>query len=186
MSKLGIWVAALVMVAILLTGAFCFVVNWTQRDYEFKQSVRSHMENAYYSADPNTMEVELVAAKDGMRSLGLEEYMYSEWLPWEKTPDKRMDWQYRHMDSVLVRVEEFRRWESTQTTIESSQQFQDVYTQKLDNVRHFIKDDGGWSDDVAEGAFALNNYFFTTVMPIFLLIGFCSLMVVIWILISID
>ena len=40
---------------------------------------------------------------------------------------------------------------------------QDVYAQKLDNVRSFILNDG-WSDDIAERAYAYNFYFLSTVL----------------------
>ena len=56
---------------------------------------------------------------------------------------------------------------------------QDVNTQKLDNVRKFIKDEG-WSDDIAQGAYLVNfyswiiylGYFFTFLLILSLLILF--------------
>jgi len=168
-KHVGIFFAVLIIAAAVVTG-LCFWINWTQRDYEFRNAVHSHMENAYYSADPDTMRAELIAAKNGMIELGLTNDTYGAWLPWDKTPDKRMDWQYRHIDSILVRIDEFEQWETTQAGKDTSQQMQDVYTQKLDNVRSFITQ-GGWSDDVAESAYAYNFYFWTTVLSLFNFIG---------------
>jgi len=131
--------------------------------FQYQAAVHSHMQNAYYSADPDTMLVEINAAKDGMKSLGLSTDMYGAWLPWRKTPDNRMDWQYTHLASVVTRIGEFKAWENSQTNV-GSQQMQDVYTAKLNNVRDFIAKDGGWSDDIAEQAFFVNYHFFEMVI----------------------
>ena len=185
MSKLVGFGLLVVGIIFLVLSCACMVTNFTTRDYIYRTEVRSHMENAYYSADPDTMQSEIVLARAGMENLGLTKDKYGAWLPWTLTPDNRMDWQYKHIDSILLRIDEFKSWESSQKTtgggqISTSQQMQDVYTQKLDNVRQFIKNDG-WSDDVAERAFAYNNYFFTTVcalialligLPLFAISGF--------------
>jgi hypothetical protein len=160
---------------LLVIASFCMIVNLTSRDYIYRTEVGSHIENAYYSADPNTMRTELMDAKQGMQNLGLTDNMYGAWLPWDLTPDRQMKWQYKHIDSILTRIDEFESWEASQKTItggqlSSSQQMQDVYTQKLDNVRKFIKDDD-WSDWIAHDAFAYNKYFFTSVVGVFFLIG---------------
>jgi hypothetical protein len=68
-----------------------------------------------------------------------------------------MDWQYKHMQSIQNRINEWQEWEESQTN-SGSQQMQDVNTQKLDNVRTFIKS-VGWSDDVAQGAYVVNMHF---------------------------
>ena len=176
-TRFGVYVFILLLIFLAFVFGWCVIVNMTQRDYEFRNAVHSHMENAYYSADPRTMETELIAAKEGMKSLGLTNDMYAAWLPWDKTPDRRMDWQYKHMDSILERVQEFKQWESQQIGSDTSQQMQDVYSQKLDNVRHFIYEEG-WSDDVAEGAYAYNFYFLTTLGSFFaLIVGFIILLI---------
>jgi hypothetical protein len=142
---------------IFLLGTLAYegvVVN-----YEYNSAVHSHMENAYYSSDPVTMKTELQLAVQGMRDLGLNEKMYGVWMPWNKVPSAQMKWQYTHMDSVLTRVDEWQKWELSQNNT-GSQQMQDVNTQKLNNVRFFIKDDGGWSDDIASAAYVINYYFY--------------------------
>jgi len=161
-SKIIVFLIFAWIVLFIFFGA-CFAVNVTSRDYIFRKEVRSHIENAYYSADPSTMRSELIAAKQGMQNLGLTEDLYGAWLPWDRTPDKQMKWQYKHIDSILVRIDEFESWESSQRLNETpSQQMQDVYTQKLDNIRKFIKEDD-WSDWIAHDAFAYRDYFLTTV-----------------------
>ena len=161
------WAIALIL-ALSFVGCFAYLV--VTENYEYNSAVRSHMENAYYSADPDTMRSELVLAIEGMRSLGLTDEMYSKWLPWEKVPQNQMAWQYKHMDSILTRVDEFKAWELSQAGSSSSQQMQDVYTQKLDNVRSFILN-GGWSDDVAQGAYSVNYYLFPNLLGAFSRIG---------------
>ncbi len=121
--------------------------------YDFNNAVHAHMENAYWAADPETMRSELLLAQDGMRGLGLTDAMYSKFWPWEKTPDNQMKWQYDHTGSVIIRCDEFIDWIAAQNGSQS-QQLQDVYGQKLDNIRAFLYD-GGWSDDIAKDAYYL-------------------------------
>lgn len=147
-----------------------FWIGTTVVDYNYRNAVHSHMENAYYSSDPVTMKQELQLAVQGMRDLGLDEKMYGVWLPWNKVPNNQMKWQYTHMSSVLTRVDEWQKWELAQNNT-GSQQMQDVNTQKLNNVRFFIKDDGGWSDDIAESAYYINYYFYVIIMQIVMFIS---------------
>jgi hypothetical protein len=158
----AIGVAILVMA--LLASCVVIGANIMWLNFEYNSKIHAHFENAYYSADPTTMEKELLLAKQGMLDSGLTPDMYDAFWPWQKTPDRKMEWQYAHIDSVLSRVGEFKRWEESQTSLTSSQQMKDVYTEKLDNVRHFIKDDGGWSDWIAHGAFTLNLFFWLVVL----------------------
>jgi hypothetical protein len=126
--------------------------------YQYNNAVHSHIENAYNSADPVTMRTEIQAAEQGMKDLGLTPDMYDGVFSWEHTSDRQMKWQYAHIDSIYTRLDEFQAWEKTQGG-SSSQQMQDVYTQKLNNVRGFLKDNGGWTDWIAEGTFMVHNGF---------------------------
>jgi len=138
-------------------------------DYRYNNAVHSHIENAYYAADPYTMKAELQACIDGMHELGLTEDMYSHYWWWEQTYDRSMIWQYDHLDSVLVRCDEFISWAENGTT----QQLQDVYSAKLDAVVAFLKTDG-WSDWIAKDAYGLKeNFFFKMVAPI--IVGFMAI-----------
>jgi hypothetical protein len=165
MSNKNVFLILAVIFTILCAG--CFLGAWwtdmTTVSYNYRNAVHSHMENAYYSSDPTTMKTELYLAIQGMHDLNLNDNMYGVWLPWNKVPNNQMKWQYTHMNSVLTRVDEWQKWEISQSNT-GSQQMQDVNTQKLDNVRHFIKDDGGWSDDIAEGAYTINYYFYLIMM----------------------
>jgi hypothetical protein len=141
----------------IISGIYIGVVP----NANFNKAVHGHFSNAYYASDPLTMRNELVYAKTGMQeTLGLRPDMYSTIFPWAQTPDNRMDWQYRHIDSILIRIDEFQTWEKSNA---GSQQMQDVYTAKLDNIRKFIKEDG-WSDDIAYAAYMYNNYLFVSLI----------------------
>ena len=175
-SGFGIVIA----VILVIVGVFCLGASWwtgmTTVSFNYNNAVHSHMENAYYSSDPITMKTELNLAVKGMHDLGLNDNMYGVIFPWNKIPNNQMKWQYTHMDSVLTRVDEWQKWELAQSST-GSQQMQDVNTQKLDNVRHFIKDDGGWSDDIATNAYEINYYFFNLILGWFgfgvILLGIC-------------
>jgi len=153
------------IVGLVILTAISFITDWTGPSYKFNKAVHSHMDNAYYSADPHTMKTEIELAVDGMQSLGLTPDMNGKFFTWEQTSDWSMAWQYTHIESVQIRLNEFIDWWNAQdTTSTGSQQFQDVFTQKLNNVRSFIKTDGGWSDMIAEQAFYLHSYIYYPVI----------------------
>ena len=151
-----------IVASFLLLAVACVLVSTVGYDitlgYQYNNEVHSHMENAFNAADPVTMRAEIISAEEGMRNLGLKPEMYDGLFPWEHTSDRQMKWQYTHLDSILTRLDEFQRWEDSQGTTTSSQQMQDVYTSKLNNIRNFITQDGG-SDWIAEGTFLVYNGF---------------------------
>jgi hypothetical protein len=158
MPKIGIMIVGTILlcIGVVVLGGSIWT-NITTVDYQFNDAVHSHVENAYYSSDPETMRSELSFAVEGMHKLGLEDSMYNAVFPWNRIPSNKMEWQYKHMASIFTRIDEWEKWESAQNAT-GSQQMQDVNTQKLDNVRNFILKDG-WSDDVASGAYTVNFYF---------------------------
>ena len=134
--------------------------------YTFQYKVHGHMENAYYADTPDLMIAELEKAKQGMKDLGLEEDMYGAFWPWGKTPDMRMDYQYKHIDAIIDRAWAVQEWinitygENATTT----EYLGDVYEQKMKNVRKFIQDEG-WSDDIAHEAYFVNYHIFYYFLP---------------------
>lgn len=155
-DKIGKLAGIAFVIMIVFTAGF-FIGDMVGPAYEFQDKVHSHIENAYYAADPYTMRSELLAARQGMDDLGLTADMSAKFFYWQQTPDWSMEWQYQHIDSVLTRCEEFIAWSENNTG--EGQQYQDVYSQKLDNVRAFLKSDG-WSDEIAKGAFYMNIHVF--------------------------
>ena len=159
-------IVALITFSALLLGAF-----YTGPAYIYQKNVHSYMEQAYYSADPVLMQENINKAKQGMENLGLTSEMYSSFWYWELTPDKQMLWEYQHLNSIDVRCNEFIAWIHAQNDT-GSQQMQDVYSQKLNNIREFVRNDGGWSDDIAQSAYITNFQVFYAVgfIPVFVIL----------------
>lgn len=135
----------------------------------FNRAVHGHMVNAYYSNTPETMIANLQKAKDGMVHLGLTPEMYSTNYPWHKTHDNRMDWEYNHLDQIIARAKDVQVWRDN-ASHQAGTQANDIYEQKMDNLRAFIKEDG-WSDDIAHDAWSANFhsvYWWWTSWPIVL------------------
>ena len=175
-SKILVTIFVLLVIVSLMSIIFTHIYGFTTIDYQFRDAVHSHIENAYFSSDPITMKNELNTAVEGMKHLELTDNMYGAFFPWNKVPNNQMKWQYQHIASIQTRVDEWEKWENSNA---GSQQMQDVNTQKLDNVRKFIKDEG-WSDDIAHDAYLVNfyswiiylGYFFTFLLILSLLILF--------------
>lgn len=148
-------IGTIFLILAIALGVYALIYPFSAEGFKYNSEVHAHMENAYYAADPNTMLSEITLARDGMDKVGLKEDMYNGIFPWDKRPDRSMKWQYKHIDSIVTRINEFKTWEKSQIGDGTTQQMKDVYTEKLDNVRNFIKDDG-WSDDVAEATYKSN------------------------------
>lgn len=135
--------------------------------YTFQYEVHGHMENAYYADTPDLMIEELEMAKQGMEDLGLTQDMYGAYWPWGKTPDMRMDYQYKHIDAILERAQAIWDWYNTTylgENITTTEHLGDVYEEKMANVRMFIQDEG-WSDDIAHEAYFVNYHLFYYFLP---------------------
>jgi hypothetical protein len=158
MKKGHIWILLglliLVLPAVLISG-FQSVGPYYKWNYE----VHSHMSNAYYANSPELMILQLTLCEEGMRNLGLSPDMYGAWLPWEKTPDVRMDFQYSHIDAILNRTKSVIEWRNQTYTKNGSapETLGDVYNEKMDNLRGFLVEDG-WSDWISYRAYFVNEY----------------------------
>lgn len=164
MERKEMWIpfwkrVAIVMVVLITILSVVYVVDMIGPAYEFRKNVHGHMENAYYANSPELMMNELDKAVEGMCALNLENDMYGAFWPWEKTPDRRMDYQYKHLDSVYNRIAAVIDWrDKTYGNVsEPTEQLGDVYEQKMDNLRGFLKEEG-WSDWIAQDAYYVNNY----------------------------
>lgn len=132
--------------------------------YEWNYEVHSHILNAYYANSPELMILELSACVQGMRTLGLTPEMYGAWLPWEKTPDIRMDYQYNHLNAIINRTKAVIEWRNLTYTTNGSapETLGDVYNEKMDNLRGFLVEDG-WSDWISYQAFFVNEYLWVVI-----------------------
>lgn len=124
---------------------------------EYQREVHGYMVNAYYSNTPELMVENLQQARDGMVALGLRAELYGGLYPWEKTPDNRMSFTYDLIDSIIRRAEAVADDRERQIKAGTSDEFKDVFEEKMDNLRNFIKEEG-WADDIAEDAYRAHNY----------------------------
>lgn len=61
------------------------------------------------------------------------------------------------MDSVIARAEAVRQDRERQVQQGGSDELGDVYEQKMDNLRTFIKEEG-WLDDIGRGAYTIQAH----------------------------
>jgi hypothetical protein len=174
---------AIAIFATVVLGIFISSVsvgNMVGPRYQYQKAVHSHMENAYGASTPELMESQLDLAMQGMRQLGLTEDLYGKLMPWQQTPDWRMDYCYLHIQAIIDRCHEVIDWRNHQDL--SSGQVTDIYNQKMNNLRGFIIE-GGWSDWIAQNAFYVNYHPFyyvwfgvigaiATIFVVFAWIGF--------------
>lgn len=147
------------LIAIILTfgiigGLIGFWIYSYYINYGYERQVGAYIENAYEVNTPERMIVEINKAKEGMIKLGLTNDMYGAWI-FEK-PDNKMSWQYDFLDSVIERVEAVKDWRDK---IENSQEVEtlgDVYEQKMDNLREFLKENGR-ADWIANDVWLVNK-----------------------------
>ncbi len=154
--------------AVMMIGYTIYVDGIVQNP-AYVGAVGSHIENAYSSADPATMKLELLKAKQGMVDLKLTPDMYGRYWSWEKVPSTQMAWQYEHIDSTIVRIDEWQTWLNDQSSGNRTQQFNDVNSQKLKNLRDYIygTNDGNYRtervDVIAQDTYVTNYHTFVYV-----------------------
>ena len=148
----ALWVVAAAGISIGM--AFPANFSW---EPTFNREVHSHVENAYYANTPELMVDELELAIAGMHDLGLDEGDFCDMRPWKQVASCNMKWQYEHLESVIRRAEAVARDRDRQERQGTSDQYGDVYEEKMDNLRAFLKEDG-WSDDLARNAFYVEHH----------------------------
>jgi len=159
--KKASWKPVIMIAIILVTiAAVTSMYDMVGPAYEFRNEVHGHMENAYYADQPELMKQELELAIDGMHGLDLEKDMYGAFWPWEKTPDRKMDYQYKHLSGILERVDAVIVWRDAnygENATGGTEALGDVYEAKMDNLREFLQEEG-WSDWIAQDTFYVNNH----------------------------
>jgi hypothetical protein len=155
------WTGIILVTTILIVlNMTVWYVDASGASFEFQNKVHSHMENAYYANSPELMKTQLQECVQGMRELKLTPDMYGAFMPWDRIPSKQMQYQYQHIDSIIQRVDYVIEWRDSMynnTTGIQPEQLGDVYNQKMDNLRSFIKAEG-WSDWIAHDAYYTNHY----------------------------
>lgn len=153
-------VLAVLAIVLLLIGVGAVIYDMTGPSYTWTNEVHGHMENAYYADDPELMKTELEYAIEGMYYLDLTDEMYGAYFPWEKTVDRRMSYQYDHLEGIVRRIDAVIEWRDTNYGPNASgtpESLGDVYEEKMDNLREFLQEDG-WSDWIGEDTFYVNHH----------------------------
>ncbi len=150
-----------ILIAIILTigifgGLIGFWIYSYYVNYEYERQVGAYIENAYEVNTPERMISEIMKAKEGMIKLGLTDEMYGAWI--FKKPDNKMSWQYDFLDSIIERAVAVKDWRDKMEKSQEIETLGDVYEQKMDNLREFIKE-GGRSDWIANDAWLLDKHF---------------------------
>lgn len=174
--KLGILFLVLLFVAPIGIGIY----DMTGPAFTYSREIHSHMENAYYADEPKLMKSELLMAIEGMERLNLKEDMYSAFWYWEHTPDRKMDYQYKHLEGIVERIDAVITWYEKnygENATGGTESLGDVFEQKMDNLRAFLKEEG-WSDWIAQGTFYVNHHLFLYLWNGLILWIFIALMAV--------
>ena len=155
----GILVAIPILWALgaLVTSIAMAFPNGFQWKPEYNREAHSHIENAYDANTPELMVKELESAKAGMHRLGLEAGDYCDMRPWKQVSSCDMKWQYEHIDSVIRRAQAVAADRDRQQSSGESDKYGDVFEEKMDNLRAFLKEDG-WSDDLAFNAYYVEHH----------------------------
>lgn len=168
MIGVGLATIAVILVIGLVVSWVWMGVWWSfGPKVTYNRAAHGHLENAYWSNTPELMIENLEKHKAGLQGLGLTADMYGTLYPWKMTPDNRMDYQYKHIDSIISRAEDVKKWRDGQNS--QGTQATDVYEQKMDNLREFMQEGGSWSDDIAYDAFEANKhplFFWMTSWPV--------------------
>lgn len=164
--KIILSVAVILIALLVFEVAYGAYVNGIVAYPQFNKQVDGHVYNAINANDPATMKSELLAAKQGMRNLGLTPDMYGRYWSWEQNPDVSMQWQYQCIDSMIVRIDTWQQWQQSQfnrTTGEFSQQFTDVNSVQRAAMRGAMSEGDHGIDGIAQDTFHTWNFTFVYV-----------------------
>ena len=139
-AKYGV-LFVVVLVAAIVFGAYGVVVV----NFAYEREVGGYIRNAYEVNKPENMISELNKAVTGMHRLGLTDEMFAAYVPWERTPDRSMGFQYEYIAQLINRTESVILWRTLAYNGNSTPEtLADVYEQKMDNLRSFMTE--GCSD----------------------------------------
>ena len=170
MGNALMWIGIVIFTLTLIVGLISWGFVTVAVEPAYVRAVSSHIDNAYELNTPDAMKVEISAAIQGMKDLGLEPDMYSRILPWDKTPKTRMDFQYTYLDNLNSRIDSVVAWKvSVYDEQKGIETLGDVYEQKMDNLREFINEGGG-SDWIAHDAYYVNKQTFFVMLEYVLMI----------------
>lgn len=142
----------------ILVVVVMFVADLEPRR-EYTEAVGGHIENAETSTTPDLMKQELEAAINGTYELGLKDDDYGAWLKWFRTPEVGVKYQRERLVNITIRLDEIIEWRENDNY---TQEMQDVYNKKFENIRELLNDDDDWEsvDGVIKDAWYVKEHFF--------------------------
>jgi len=145
------------MIPISIILAILISVIWSMGGaYTYYNEAGAHFENAQKMNVPEAIIEELELAKEGLRSLGLEDDMYSRWFHWEKTPHYQMSYQYERIDTIIERAWDVIEWRNlTYEDNTTTEILDDVYHEKVNHIREMINLE---MHEVAYGTYMMNMH----------------------------
>jgi hypothetical protein len=132
-------------------------------NYQYEAKIGSYFDNARDSITPEAILVQLEAGKQAMVDEKLTEDLYGAWI--FKKPDNSMKFQYQHLEGIIERAKAVEEWKTATYSgnATTTENFGDVYNEKMDNLRMYIHGEEERSDWIAKDAWMLKNHFFVEV-----------------------
>jgi len=128
-------------------------------NYQYESQIGAYFDNAVDCITPECILTQLNEGYLAINNSGLTKDDYSAWI--FKKPNNKMEFQYQHLDAILERAKAVQDWkEKVYANNTQAETMQDVYTQKMDNLRNYIIGEGYRSDWIAEGAWWIKYHFF--------------------------
>ena len=157
----------LIAITILII-VVAFIANLEPRR-EYAEAVGGHIENAKISTTPDLMKQELETAINGTSELGLEDNDHGACLKWYKTPEVSVKYHRERFVNITIRLDEIIEWREDDNY---TQEMQDVYNKKFENVRELLNDDNDWEsvDGVIKDAWYVKEHFFLYISGVIFLV----------------
>jgi hypothetical protein len=151
-------------------------------NYQYENKIGSYFDSAVDCITPDCILTQLNLGYDAINHSGLSKTDSGAWI--FKKPSNNMAFQYQHLDAILERAQSVQDWkDKIYANGTQAETMQDVYTQKMDNLRKYITGEGYRSDWIAKDAWYMKYHFFLGVwafwvcLVLFLsMIGFYCLM----------
>jgi hypothetical protein len=163
-------------------GAFCgticlfaiigLSIGGVYVNYQYENKIGAYFDNALDCITPDCILIQLDDGYNAIKDSGLTKDDYGAWI--FKKPSNKMEFQFQHLDAVIERAKSVQDWkEKVYANGTQAETMQDVYTQKMDNLRKYITGEGSRSDWIAKDAWYLKYHFFWAIcaIPLGFLLG---------------
>jgi hypothetical protein len=171
-AAIGLVLLFFAIISIVILGAYSYYL-----DYKYESEIGAYFENARDSITPEAILIQLRAGKQAMINEGLKDEDYGAII--FKKPDNSMKFQYQHLDGIIERAEAVQSWYETtynpNSQVTTTENFKDVYNEKMDNLRNYIHADYVRSDWIAKDTWYIKNHLIYTLLS--WIIGLISIII---------